>query len=121
MHGVLLASAPPPISVAWGISSSKPACLFMALTLRRGSFGVTVGLEGGAESVGLAGDGPPRHTHRKPDLVAGRDSIQALQHRFKIEGQLELADHPDRWVISAQRDQITAAASPLTVKPSTAR
>lgn len=51
----------------------------------------------------------PSHTHRKPDLAAGRGSIHTLQHQFKTEGQLELADHHDRRLLSAQRDQFTAA------------
>ena len=70
------------------------------------SFGVTAGLEGGAESVGLAGDGPPRPatlTRRRPRFDPH------VEHQFKTEGQLEPADHHDRRLLSPQRDQITAA------------
>ena len=51
----------------------------------------------------------PGRTHRKPDLVAGSRSIYPLQHEFKTERQLELANHHDRRLVSTQRDQITAA------------
>ena len=51
----------------------------------------------------------PCRTHRKPDLVAGSRSIHPLQHEFKTERQLELADHDDRRLVSTERDQITAA------------
>ena len=44
----------------------------------------------------------PCRTHRKPDLVAGSRSIHPLQHEFKTEHQLELADHHDRRLLSAQ-------------------
>ena len=51
----------------------------------------------------------PGRTHSKPDLVAGSRSIHPLQHEFKTERQLELANHNDRRLVSTQRNQITAA------------
>ena len=74
------------------------------------SFGVTVGLEGGAESVGLAGDGPPRRPHAPKSRPRRRPRFDPhVEHQFKTEGQLEPADHHDRRLLSPQRDQITAA------------
>jgi hypothetical protein len=32
-----------------------------------------------------------------------------LQDEFEIEGQLEFADHDDRWVVALQRHQIAAS------------
>ena len=49
------------------------------------------------------------HTDRKPNLIAGSGAVDTLQHELKIEGELELADHDDRRLVAAQRDQITAA------------
>ena len=51
----------------------------------------------------------PCSMHGKPDLVAGSRSIYTLQHQLKTEGELELADHHDRRLVSAERDQIAAA------------
>ena len=51
----------------------------------------------------------PGRSHSKPDLVAGSRAIYPLQHEFKTEGQLELADHHDRRLLSAQGDEIAPA------------
>jgi hypothetical protein len=56
----------------------------------------------------------PGHAHSKPNLVAGSRAVYALQHQFKTEGQLELADHHDRRVFSTQGDEIAPPTSPLT-------
>src|SRR4249920_989310 len=47
------------------------------LTLRKVSFGVTVGLEGGAESVGLAGDGPPRLATRTASQTSPQAAVRS--------------------------------------------
>jgi hypothetical protein len=47
--------------------------------------------------------------HSKPNLVAGRGSIHALQHKLETEGQLEVADHHDRRLLSAHGNEIAAA------------
>ena len=53
--------------------------------------------------------GARRRAHRKPDLVAGRGAVDALQHEFEVEAELQLADHDDAAARPPQRDQVTAA------------
>ncbi|MFK4687057.1 hypothetical protein ABIF39_008870 [Bradyrhizobium diazoefficiens] len=49
------------------------------------------------------------HLGRDPHLVGGAGAIDRLQDQFEIEGELELADHDDRWIVAAQRHEIAAA------------
>jgi hypothetical protein len=48
----------------------------------------------------------------EPNFVACGGAIDSLQNELEVEGQLELADHDDGWIIAPQREQI--AASDLT-------
>jgi len=50
-----------------------------------------------------------RHFCRQPNLVAGAGAVDRLQQQFKIEGQLQFADHNDRWIAAAQAHQIATA------------
>ncbi len=46
---------------------------------------------------------------RQPHLVCGSGPIDRLQDQFEIERLLEFADHHDRRLIAAQRDEVAAA------------
>ena len=47
----------------------------------------------------------PGHAHSKPNLVAGSRAVHTLQHELKTEGRLELADHHDWRLLSAQHPE----------------
>src|SRR6185437_17125445 len=50
-----------------------------------------------------------RHLGSEPHLVAGRGTVDTLQNQLQIEGQLELADHDDRRIMSLEGHQIATA------------
>src|SRR5262245_20809271 len=50
-----------------------------------------------------------RHTHGKPDLIASRRPIDALQHKLEIEAELQFADHDERRLLAADGDEVAAA------------
>jgi hypothetical protein len=45
----------------------------------------------------------------QPDFITSGRAIDPLQDELEIEGQLEFADHDDRWVVALQRQQIAAS------------
>src|SRR5262249_56929833 len=51
----------------------------------------------------------PRAAHGKPDLIASRRPIDALQHKLEIEAELQFADDDERRVLAADRAEIAAA------------
>ena len=51
----------------------------------------------------------PGYSHSKPNLVARSRAVHTLQHELKTEDRLELADHHDWRLLSAQGDEIAAA------------
>lgn len=50
-----------------------------------------------------------RKPGREPDLVAGGRPVDALQDKFQIEGELQLADDDEREIIPSQPDEIATA------------
>src|SRR6476659_432179 len=50
--------------------------------------------------VALASLAAHGHFGGKPDLVAGSGAVDRLQNQFKIEGELEFANHDD-WRLAA--------------------
>ena len=59
--------------------------------------------------VGLATLTARRHGRRQPHLVARRDAVDALQHEFEIEAELEFANDNDRRLAGAQGQEVAAA------------
>src|SRR5260221_5951301 len=49
-------------------------------------------------------------THGEPDLIARRHPVDALQHQFEIEAELQLTDDDDRRLIAPDDAQISAPA-----------
>ena len=88
---------------------STPQWQLMALTLRRVSFGVTVGLEGGAESVGLAGDGPPRPATRTASQTSSQAAVRSTPCSTSSRLKASLSSPITTIGGSSPRDQITAA------------
>src|SRR6516164_10230242 len=48
-------------------------------------------------------------THGEPDLIARRHPVDALQHQFETEAELQFADDDERRFFAADRDEIAAA------------
>jgi hypothetical protein len=59
--------------------------------------------------VALAALAAERKTRGEPDLVAGAGAIDALQHEFEVERELQFADDDDRRFVPAERNQVAAA------------
>jgi hypothetical protein len=49
---------------------------------------------------------PARKTSGEPNFVACGSAIDPLQNELKVEGQFELANHNDNWIVAPQRQQI---------------
>ena len=52
----------------------------------------------------------------KPDFVTSAGAVDALQHEFEIECELQLADDHDRRAIRTEGDEIAAADLALYLK-----
>jgi hypothetical protein len=50
-----------------------------------------------------------RDTHGKPDLIAGRTAIDALQNEFEVEAELQLTNNDERRFFAASGNEIAAA------------
>ena len=64
--------------------------------------------------IALAPLAASRQPRGEPDFVADARPVDALQHQFEGERQLQLADDDDRGIALAQADEIAAADFPLT-------
>src|SRR6266446_177900 len=62
---------------------------------------------------------PSGETHGEPDLIARRHPVDALQHQFEIEAELQFADDDERRFIAADRDEIAAADFALHLEAKT--
>jgi hypothetical protein len=66
--------------------------------------------------IALASFSARRQARREPDFVAGWRAIDGLQHEFKIEVELQLADHDDGREVRAESDEIAMAYFPFDGK-----
>src|SRR5260221_1927589 len=57
---------------------------------------------------------PSGETHGEPDLIARRHPVDALQHQFEIEAELQFADDDDRRLIAPRRAGVAPPNSALT-------
>src|SRR4029453_2828774 len=61
----------------------------------------------------------PRAAHGKPDLIASRRPIDALQHKLEIEAELQFTDDDERRFLAADRDEIAATDFALHLEAET--
>src|SRR5262245_16977801 len=61
----------------------------------------------------------PGQAHGKPDLIASRRPIDALQHKLEIEAELQFADDDERRFLAADGDEIAAADFALHLEAET--
>jgi hypothetical protein len=64
----------------------------------------------------LAATPAGRRAYGKPNLIAGRRPINALQHEIEIEPEFQLADDYYRRLTALQCDEVTAADLALHLK-----
>src|SRR5277367_4635336 len=50
-----------------------------------------------------------RQPSRQPDLVADAHPVHALQYEVEVEGQLQLSDHEDSWIIALEPDKVASS------------
>ena len=56
---------------------------------------------------------PLRRRDRQPDIVGGAHAVEALQHQFQCEAELEFADDEDRWFGVADGHDVAAPDLPF--------